>query len=378
MFNLDDDLEGQKQVSQDSGDKPIPEGTTGPLEKWAGSGKTPRQVVDEYQKLIWMVDASWSMDERMVGVSTVKGYGWAGDLLELVSQRIANAKVRIASKQAEQGSAFGFLFSDDSFGDEEEDLDSDFSDSYGDDGEPEDEDGVEVPHELPQEAPKSDLLWANLKLDTYTEKDDDGLKFKDEDNFKAYLLGHDVAEEVGAYPIGDQTEVTKLRVVKDHIQQEIKDKYSRYANPDLHVVRFHDSVEYRKYFSEENLSDYVERMQCGGCTNIVGAIRKGLEICKRSPSECSSHHFILTTDGGHNSGEPESAFLTMLPELKRRNIRVDFIHICSSYDLLGTGSKYLKKLCIETGGEYVLVSKVQDYKKKMLEAVQRLALPPAS
>lgn len=213
--------------------------------------------------------------------------------------------------------------------------------------------------------------------------DDDTLKDRIilKDLIKIFGILHDPAKKKQEPP-------TRMGVVKKLAMQEIAARFKKFPKSRVAVVPFGDNpitlfddgpaeqveVELAKldHRGMSIIAPSGERTEyTGGGTDILKAIRRGMDICRNNPSAVGIHHFILVTDGEDwNAGTTIAAWV---PNMKASGIVLDYIHIGDS--VVNDG---LREACKLTGGEYVMVNTEKDLAEKFQIATNRLCLPPAA
>jgi Mg-chelatase subunit ChlD len=188
---------------------------------------------------------------------------------------------------------------------------------------------------------------------------------------RATLMDH-FGIEVNWSRHGSASAPTRLECVKKLAKQELEKRFAKYPQSQVSVVRFgshaeslfNDGVAVDLWPVLDNLS-----IGCGGGTDILAGIRKGMDTCRKASSQVGVHHFIIVSDG--EDGEAGSAIGSWVPTLKASGICLDYIHIGDSG--VNTG---LEAACKALGGECVVVTSIKDLEAKFIEAVGRLMLPP--
>jgi hypothetical protein len=334
-------------------------GTAGPL---AGSkGATLESIYDRYTRLLYLIDVSGSMANSLLDLSDVDHFRWDEKVWETIGKRIENAKTRAAVDMEEMAA---FLGTDEEAEDEDEDED---------DEEEEEEDWLRDPsathkgisiHKLSHEDLLNDIFWLGIE----------GLSKPEQ---KLQIISGSAWTEVDLMPVNGRklAQVSKMEAVKQNGRKMIEERYAKFPDADVHLLFFEGSVSYRKPSCKEDLLNQLKGVRPdGGSTDISGAMRRAIEMCKKNPSPVNSHHIVLVTDG-LDSEAAQVKF--MIPEMKELSIVLDFIHVSSPQES-GWGenaSAVLKEVCQELGGSYSLVKRISDFENRFLAASRRLCLP---
>lgn len=329
-------------------------------------------VYDRFTKLIYVVDVSASMGDRLLDLASISDFKWDADALERIRIRIENAKCRM--------SAFSEAAAWDGSEEEEEDSgDSEDEDEGSSDDWDEDEDEGKKKPAVPgvvtlrTENPLNDLFWigiADLPLelqkphilmgDGWLEV---GLKPKQSYDFKT----EEEAERHAGIP--------KMDAVKRLAQKMVDERFEKFPDADIHLMTFEDVTHYSK---PKNRMDLIAQIQeCtayGGNTRIARAVSDAIKLCKKNPSPVQSHHIVLVTDGMDSDLYELKAQQT---EMKRLNIILDVIHVSAPHESFGggRGGIILKEVCEGTGGKFTKVTRTGDFETRFIEASRRLCLP---
>ena len=308
-------------------------------------------IYDQYQKLLFVLDDSGSMGQRLMGITDLMEEELTDEDRQNIEKRIENAKVRA---EADVKAALEAL-------DSEEESEFDI---VGGDDEGFDLSGVDVPHEFPNETLYNDQQWNRLAT-------------KNDESRKAEVLKSDsLCRELGISRHGS-TAPSKNTAMKAVVTKEIRDRYMKFGTPDIQVIKFEASFQVLRTIGEEETIQAVDSLTAHGWdTKIFPPLQAALGLCKHAPSAVGCHHIILVTDGLSGDGDE---CLALLPECLRLNAVVDFIHIADEYDVCSDWSQYsqLKELSNKSGGKFYSVSTVKDFEKVFFESSQRLMLPPA-
>lgn len=313
--------------------------------------RSAAEVYDALQKLIFVLDDSGSMSQRLAGAIEVLSQSLSPADLERVNKRIENAQVRM---EADIAATLRSLEEDN------EDIDI-----VGGDDDAFDPTTVEVPHNFRNEIIWKDKHWASLAG-------------KNEASLTAELFKNPgLCEEIDIFLDEANDRPSKVDALKRVVTKEIKERYMKYGTPDIQVIRFEEDFKVFRTVGEEELIDAVNSLSARGWyTLIAPPVRKAVELCNKAPSVVGCHHIILVTDG---LSEDTAECLRLATEMKRNNIVLDFIHIADEYDECSEwdGSASLKNLCEQTGGRFYRVASMADFEKVFFESAKRLMLPPA-
>lgn len=197
----------------------------------------------------------------------------------------------------------------------------------------------------------------------------------DDEELKRLIVQFKLIDAFGIKPNWqkhDRQPPTRIDVVKQLAKQEIERRFARYPRSRIAVISFDSSP--NTLFDDgtpDQLWPALEQLHAYGGTDILAAIRMGMDVCRKAPSKVGIHHFIVVSDGedhvaDHNIGQ-------WVPALKASGVVLDYIHI-GDYD----ANDGLKKACADLGGEFVVVSSVHDLEKKFIAAVGRKLLASAA
>jgi len=169
---------------------------------------------------------------------------------------------------------------------------------------------------------------------------------------------------------------SRIELVKKLAKQEIEARFAKFPNSRMAVIPFGDGA---KVSFDDGTADEVRAVLDRLCigmdgvnstgTNILSAIRAGVEACRQHPSVVGLHHFIIVSDG---QSSDTAALPEWVPVLKQSGIVLDYIHIGDSYV-----NNALKQACAALGGEFVVVNDEKSFESRFIAAVHRLCLPPA-
>jgi hypothetical protein len=171
-----------------------------------------------------------------------------------------------------------------------------------------------------------------------------------------------------------------MQAVKDAARDFVHKRFQKYPNANVTLFSFEDSPKLLSAgLSEADLMEGISRLPDygGGGTNIYRAVERALSECKKRPSEVNAHHIVLVSDGCDYGAK---GVLDLLPRMKELGMVFDFIFILgASESEIADDSTIaaLKRVCEETGGEFVTVKTEKDFVQKFLAASNRPLLPPA-
>jgi Mg-chelatase subunit ChlD len=294
-----------------------------------GNGfKKLTETYEEHCKLVFIFDVSGSMDCR-IAKSYTDGWTWPAEKLADIRAKCTAAVVNI------NAALFG-----------------------GAPPDPTDE--ALLPLMDAAHGPMGELVFGPT--------DDEELK---ERVVRATMMDH-FGIEVNWSRHGSDAAPTRLEVVRRLAKQELEKRFQKYPNSQVSVVRFgsfaeslfNDGAAAQLWPVLDNLS-----IGCGGGTDILAGIRKGMDTCRKAPSQVGAHHFIVVSDG--EDGETDRTIGSWVPTLKASGICLDYIHIGDCDVNAG-----LEAACKALGGECVVVNSIKDLEAKFIEAVGRLMLPP--
>ncbi len=210
----------------------------------------------------------------------------------------------------------------------------------------------------------------------------------DDEDLKQRVMRADMTDQFGILPaLGrHQAPLSRMDIVKKLAASEIIARFNKFPDSRVAVVAFGgntmtlfddgaaDAVAaeveklnfqgMRKYDAAGTPVEYMEHNE----TNILGAVRTGMDICRNKPSAVGLHHFILVTDGGDS--DADRSLPGWVPSMKASGVVLDYIHIGDEYANDG-----VKAACLATGGEFNVCNTEKDIKEKFTLAVARLCLP---
>ena len=299
-----------------------------------GNGfKKLTDTYDEHAKLVFIFDVSGSMDCR-IAKSYTDGWTWPVEKLADIRAKCMTAAVNI------NAALFGGL---------------PFNTS-------DPADGALLPLMDAERGPMGEYIFSAIT--------DEELK---ERVVRATLMDH-FGIEVNWSKHGSASAPTRLECVKKLARQEVEKRFAKYPKSQVSVVRFGGFAE--SLFNDGAAADLWTVLDnlsigCGGGTDILAGIRKGMDTCRKAPSQVGVHHFIVVSDG--EDDEADRTIGSWVPTLKSSGICLDYIHIGDSG--VNTG---LEAACKALGGECVVVNSIKDLEAKFITAVGRLMLPPAT
>jgi len=181
--------------------------------------------------------------------------------------------------------------------------------------------------------------------------------------------------------IAGHEEPIRIDLVKRLAKQELENRFKKYPNSKISVIPFGDRpVVLFDDGDPKDLWSALDRLKTcfsldgtyeqstGGGTNILGAIRKAIDVCRAKPSPVGLHHFIIVSDG--EDYHANNTIGSWVPALKASGVVMDYIHVgCES------ANDGLKAACLALGGEFVTVNSERDFETQFKLAVARLMLP---
>lgn len=305
-------------------------------------------VYDHFTKLVYVIDVSASMGDKLLDLNTVEDFNWNDAALKRLAKRIERAKDRISKVEEEQAW----------------DLDSD-----------EEEDAEEVTDDLDPQAgenPLNDLFW--LAISELPLEQQKAQVVATADAWAELRLDLSAS----ARKIDYDAVPSKMDAVKQMAAKMVQERVEKFPDADIHLITFEDSAHYVKPAGIPDLLRRISEMCAyGGGTDITTAVEKALAVCKKNPSPVQSHHIVLVTDGLDYGLERLGQHQL---EMKRLNLVLDVIHVSSPHEssLAEYGGGSLKTVCQRSGGKYVRVMRRSDFENRFLEAARRLCLPAPS
>lgn len=343
MGNINlDDLGGSKGTTPDAAAKPTADaGEMGLVisksRETVFKDRSLPAIIDEKQKLIYLIDRSGSQKEIVASPEAVAAYIWDPETMANIRKMIASAKAIVDAKQLEADKLMGEMA----------------------DEEVEDSSIVDIPTYSPREAKLA--LMANLS----------------DDDVKIELIKTGLVKEIGrrdySKPYDD---LTKFALVKKMTKKMIQERYKKYPNADVSVILFDMRFDVIPAPSERMQMDIIMNAEAGGGTDIFGAVEVAINVVKSSPSPVRMNHFVLVTDGQDHSGKrlPE-----LLPTFKELGISLDFIFMLQpGDDYTAEIAKVIREVAEATGGLYKEVLSAKEFEDVFLEASTRKLLTAGS
>lgn len=331
----------------------------------SAQGSSLEDIYDQHMKLIYVLDVSSSMTEPLFNLVRPEQYDWPWNWRKLVDQRIENAKVRIAGEEEQEAL------------DLDPDTDSEFD---SDSGEEEDEEAVDpysqipVPHRIWREVPRNDPFWASIPSDMLLNSPGAEAQLK-----MRLIQDMNAWQELGLSARDKRVQHrSKIKVLQAESKKMIRERFAKWPQADISLIEFEVGSKIHASKSLPECEQLIDAMDAWGYgTNIVEAIKAAIQLCKKSPSPVNSHHIILVSDGEDYSS---SEISHLIPDMKRLGIVFDFIHIAGmSHSMIASeGARKMKLACQQTGGDYTLVTRMNEFENKFLEASRRLCLPAPS
>ena len=180
---------------------------------------------------------------------------------------------------------------------------------------------------------------------------------------------------VGKYVEGEKLP-SRMELTKSVAKAQIEARFAKYPGSHVAVIQFGDGHDV--LFDDgkpEELWPKLEEMDCHGrrssSTDIMGAIRGAMTVCRKSPSPVGVHHFIMVGDGGDGGTRVIDSWI---PALKASGVVLDYIHIGESH----YANEDLQRACLALGGEFVAVDSAEAFQERFLTAMNRLLLPPGA
>lgn len=293
-------------------------------------------IYDRYQKKIYLLDKSSSMNEGMLPDDMMKAYKWGIKELDAARKVIADrVQALIALKTGIEAIA-GIDYENQSLSDE-------------------------------------DVIRTAMEVGLI-----DSIEQK-------------MRELYGGYPCMHRTLTdshSKMEIVQGAMRDFVEQRFARFPDAQVALWTFDTSVSVRATAGapKETILAEIDGLHTGGGTSIKPAVERALAEFKKRPSHMGAHHIVLVSDGQDYTAEelPE-----LVPQMKELNVVFDFIYIMGMSDALHDktepeGHRYdgyvnaIRKTAKATGGEYFEVSKPHDFKTKFLQVSNRPALPPGS
>lgn len=286
--------------------------------------------------LTYIFDTSYSMNDRMIGVEDGAELILSSGDLDLIQNRIENARTRIEAE------ARSFIFGA---------PDNPDDDIRG---------AIAVPHAIPNEDAKRDVIWTHLT----------GLT---PEALARQVVQRDLLEELGLKRMRSLR--SKFDVVRRYGVRMIEERFSKFPEADIRMVTFDEEPTIHAVSGKAQILKVLERAEpYGGGTNILPALQAGLNL--RKAARLENNQVILVTDALDHNVTAESLSDIAAGYLACR-ITLDFIHVVSAGDLDGDelpAWQHLKSFCESTGGRYSQVDKASSLRDTFVEASRRLLL----
>lgn len=289
-------------------------------------------IYDHYQKKLYVIDRSGSMDGGMLPEDELMMYKWTPEILDMFRVKIA------------------------------EELEAELAQL-----------------EMDPDTDPDELLEAkDSRAVTLAEIADDQRLMQFVIKFQLMVKYNiDVPRD---WEYGRVTE-RKIEAVRGAMKKFVEQRFQRFPDAQVGVFGFGSNVELMAYAGNDKptVLNAIERLDAGmGGTDIFRAVSHAMKEMKARPSRVKAHHIVLVTDAqDYGATEVEK----LLPDMKKLNVVFDFILVLGQ-DGGPTNQdeepvKTLKHICHETGGEYNEVRKSTDFEQKFLNVSNRKALPPA-
>lgn len=309
------------------------------------------ETYDEHAKLVFLLDISGSMGARIAeGFTDI--YLWSPEKLNQIRAQVEIARaIEVTNRESQLNPPYA---------PDTEDEDS------------EDEDPKE-----------SGLSW----------QDEETLKMihagplGDDKDIKERIIRLGLTDHFGIIPNpahADKTPPTRLEAVKRLAKQEIQNRINKYRDAKVAFVAFALQAELRYDsgldvgFNDDNNQpmDFMTLLNdleigLGGGTEILTAIRKAMDSCRKNPSSVGLHHFVLVSDGDDYAADANIG--SWVPSLKASGIVLDYIHIGDHGMNQG-----IVEACKLLGGDSQKVDTLSALEEKFVEASRRLMLPPGN
>ena len=289
-------------------------------------------IYDHYQKKLYVIDRSGSMDGGMLPEDEMLMYKWTPEILDLFRDKIVEELEAEIAAMA---------------------LDPDAD-----------------PDEL--KAATAELTATQIVVADDKQLMEMIIKFQ-----LIFKYGIDVPRDWNYA----RTTESKMEAVRGAMKKFVEMRFQRFPDAQVGVFGFGSQTELMAYAGndKQTVLQAIERLSANmGGTNIFHAVEKAMKEMKARPSRVKAHHIVLVTDA-QDYGAIECEKL--LPDMKKLNVVFDFILVLGQ-DGGPTNQddepvKTLKRICQETGGEYNEVRKSTDFEQKFLNVSNRKALPPA-
>lgn len=172
---------------------------------------------------------------------------------------------------------------------------------------------------------------------------------------------------------------SKSDLLKEIVTENIDDKLARYGESIL-LRCYEFSVDVQEFTGTgfDGLKAAIRNAYAGGYdTKINRALNAGISECERNPSPVNTHQVLMVTDG--MDFEAVDAADLFVARCRVSSIVVDIIWIRSKGETVDERIlESLRRLCHETGGQFVEASTIEDVRRGFIASANRLCLPPAS
>lgn len=337
MINLDD--LGSGKPKEETTNVPLGDttGETGLI--FVGSGKksntqlpqarTISDIYAHHQKLVYLIDVSASMMGTVAGTEDIRLYLWSPETMTKIRAAIADADAKVNA-----------AFPDDN--EDDEDDDAGFTD-------------------IPVVSDEMKVLAS--------------LKTLGDDEVKLALLKAGLAGNFAPRNWAVTGELTsKLGLVKKMAKKMVDERYQKYPDADVECMVFDTRVKFLGSRTPDELLTSIEAIQLGGGTDIFGAVKTAIDLCKDQPSRIKLHHLVLVTDGADGGAK---TLPDLLDSMKDEGVVLDFIWIRNPQEDMYTmeAAKVIEQVVKATGGTYKEVSNAKEFETQFLEASTRKLLP---
>lgn len=308
----------------------------------ATAGSSLEELYDKNQVLVYLVDVSSSMCDRVVGDSQVEHFVWSEDSMEAIRTN-AEDNLTFAQNITAAGVAL---------------------------------EAVQATSEMAMKwARISELMEVDKKGVLGFPSTEEGLMLIKTEVLRLAL--HAAIALTPNYVKMRKDLPSKIDLVKQLAGEMIEDRFKKYPEADIRAFSFREWPGQLIGHNKDELLAAIRNLVAAGGTNIMAGIAAVLQSLKHSPSKMNLHHIVLVTDAEdagkvHNIGNEVQTFLDF-------GIVLDFLHFTqpegSRYWRGYDATEVLKKVCEATGGEYVRVSTAGEFRSRFMIASQRLCLP---
>lgn len=200
----------------------------------------------------------------------------------------------------------------------------------------------------------------------------------DDEELKERIVRHDLIGELGIevdWTKHSDRPMSRMELVRKLAKSELENRFKKFPKSRIAVVPFASSA--KAVFddgAEEDLWPVLDELGIGshgigsGSTDILGAIKRALDTCRKSPSAVGIHHFVVVSDG--QDSEADCTIGSWVPSLKASGVTMDYIHLGDQ-----GANEGLKAACEALGGEFVVCTTEKDFQTKFVEKVSRPLLP---